>query len=209
MLLGERIIALREDRGIKQNELAAALQIDVSVLNRIEKGKRPLRDAEVLSLADYFKITVDELFGRSNNSIAEFKSSDEGIFHDAESTIHMGAALVPVFSEINEIIWKGIKSQENATLFALRVKSLGKKTQKQDEDIVIIRKQAKVSSGEAALLLKGQENAIIRRLTLCPEGWILTAFNKENVKPEFCSNNDIRDLPVIILGKVIELRNKF
>lgn len=64
MTPGKKIIELRELRDMNQTELAQKLEINRSVLNRIEQGTRPIRDDELKKFADYFGITTDELLGR-------------------------------------------------------------------------------------------------------------------------------------------------
>lgn len=61
--IGQRIYDLRIERDIQQGELAKAIHIHQSVLNRIEKGTRPARDSEIYALASFFKVSADNLLG--------------------------------------------------------------------------------------------------------------------------------------------------
>ena len=61
--VGQRVRELREDNDVLQGELAAALHIHQSVLNRIEKGTRPLREEELLGIARFFHVTTDYILG--------------------------------------------------------------------------------------------------------------------------------------------------
>lgn len=61
--IGRRIYDLRIERDIQQGELANAVHIHQSVLNRIEKGSRPARDAEIRDIALYFGVSADTLLG--------------------------------------------------------------------------------------------------------------------------------------------------
>ncbi len=58
---GERIVALREERGLSQSDLARELDLTSSVLCRIEKGERALGAGEVAQVADFFGVSVDSL----------------------------------------------------------------------------------------------------------------------------------------------------
>ena len=64
MTPGKKIIELREAQDLNQTELAQKLEINRSVLNRIEQGTRPIRDDELKKIADYFRVTADEILGR-------------------------------------------------------------------------------------------------------------------------------------------------
>lgn len=61
--IGQKIADLRIDHDIQQGELAAAIGVHQSVLNRIEKGHRPLREDKLLSIAQYLNVTTDYLLG--------------------------------------------------------------------------------------------------------------------------------------------------
>ena len=64
MSVSNRIVELRERRGLTQKELAESLKMNRSVLNRIENGTRPVRDDELKIFADYFNVSADYLLGR-------------------------------------------------------------------------------------------------------------------------------------------------
>ena len=68
MLTGERIRKTREDMDILQQELADAIKINVSVLSRIEKGTRQIRDDELVKIADKLHVTTDYLLGRTDDA---------------------------------------------------------------------------------------------------------------------------------------------
>lgn len=68
MLTGERIRNTREDMDILQQELADAIKINVSVLSRIEKGTRQIRDDELVKIADKLHVTTDYLLGRTDDA---------------------------------------------------------------------------------------------------------------------------------------------
>jgi len=68
-IIGRRLKELRTQKNLSQKELAAQLQLkglqwsDLTVL-RTEQGTRFVADYEVAMIADYFKITTDELLER-------------------------------------------------------------------------------------------------------------------------------------------------
>jgi len=64
MIVPANIIRLRENLGLNQKELAKALNMNRSVLNRIENGARPVRDDELTVFADYFNVSADYLLER-------------------------------------------------------------------------------------------------------------------------------------------------
>jgi transcriptional regulator with XRE-family HTH domain len=59
--IGGRILALRNDRGVQQQELAAALDISTSALRNIEHGDTLPRLSTLEVLSDYFNVSIDYL----------------------------------------------------------------------------------------------------------------------------------------------------
>lgn len=57
---------LREERGIRQDELGRALFLTSSAVSAIENGKRVLSDDIILRLCAYFGVTADYVLGRSS-----------------------------------------------------------------------------------------------------------------------------------------------
>lgn len=63
---GDRIRKQRERLGLTQLELATKVDINNSVLSRIEAGKRPVEDNELIRFADFFEVDADYLLGRTD-----------------------------------------------------------------------------------------------------------------------------------------------
>ena len=61
-----RLRDLREDRDLTQKEVAAVLGIDQRVYSNYETGKRELPSRLAVALADYYNVSTDYLFGRTN-----------------------------------------------------------------------------------------------------------------------------------------------
>ncbi|WP_274852951.1 helix-turn-helix domain-containing protein [Pediococcus pentosaceus] len=65
--IGRRIAELRESKNISQTELASRININRSVLNRIELGTRPARDLELKGIANVLDVSTDYLVGITDN----------------------------------------------------------------------------------------------------------------------------------------------
>lgn len=61
-----RIRNLREDRDIKQKEVAAYLMCDQSLYSKYEREERPLPLELACKLADFYNVSVDYLTCRTN-----------------------------------------------------------------------------------------------------------------------------------------------
>lgn len=66
MTIGKNIAELRKAKGVKQDELARFVSVTAQAVSKWENGGVP--DTELLpKIADYFNVSIDELFGRQNN----------------------------------------------------------------------------------------------------------------------------------------------
>ena len=60
-----RIRDLREDRDLKQSEIAQYLLCDQSLYSKYERGERPLPLELACRLADFYNVSLDYLTGRT------------------------------------------------------------------------------------------------------------------------------------------------
>ena len=61
-----RIRDLREDRDLKQEDLAKVLSCTQACYSNHENGKREIPPAMLEKLADFYEVSVDYLLGRTN-----------------------------------------------------------------------------------------------------------------------------------------------
>lgn len=66
MDIGKIIQSLREKKDMTQKELADRINISYSVMNRIESGKRAVRDEEIIKIAEALGTNANYLLGNSD-----------------------------------------------------------------------------------------------------------------------------------------------
>ena len=64
-----RLRDLREDKDLKQKEIAAILGIDQRVYSNYETGKREIPVRFVVALSDFYKTSTDYILGKTDNPI--------------------------------------------------------------------------------------------------------------------------------------------
>lgn len=64
-MYGERLRDLREDKDLKQKDLAALLQISQATYSNYELGRSDVPIPVLYKLADYYNVSVDYLVGRT------------------------------------------------------------------------------------------------------------------------------------------------
>ncbi len=92
--------------------------------------------------------------------------------------------------------------------FGLIVKGDSMEPRFTEGDTVIVRKQPSADSGNIIVAMIGESDATIKKVIIDEKGMILQPLNPA-YKPKYFSKEDIRTLPVTVLGKVVELRAKF
>ena len=70
MIFGKKIKELREEHGLLQRHLCAALEIDTPMYSKIERGERKAKRSQIPIMAKLFEVdekkTADYLVGRQD-----------------------------------------------------------------------------------------------------------------------------------------------
>lgn len=177
-------------------------------MNRIEKGIRPIRDDELIAISKCLGVSIDYLLGNAPAKAVQQKPTGRGVRIPVLGRVVAGIPL----DAIEEIIdYEEIPKSMAATgeFFALQVKGDSMLPTLKDGDVVIVRKQSTVDSGDIAIVLVNGNDATVKEIKESPAGITLIGHNAAIYTPQFYSNEDIKNLPVQVLGKVIEMRRKF
>lgn len=144
-----RIKALRNKKGIKQIELAAAVNVSQAALSGYETGKYEADLETYKRIASYFGVSLGYLLGEDS---PDNKRED----YIRIPVLGRVAAGIPI-DAIEEIIdWEDISADMaagGAEYFGLQIKGDSMEPKISDGDIVIVRKQPDVESGEMAVHL--------------------------------------------------------
>ena len=69
MNLHKRFKDLREDKDLKQKDLAAYLAIDQSTYSDYENGRINVPIEQLIKIADYYDVSLDYIVGRTDNTL--------------------------------------------------------------------------------------------------------------------------------------------
>ena len=64
--LSERMLSLRKERKLKQEELTALIGIPIRTYRRYEIGEREPTVSALWKIADFYNVSVDYLIGRTD-----------------------------------------------------------------------------------------------------------------------------------------------
>lgn len=200
-MFGDNLKRLRLRAGITQAELAKAFEISQSTVGMWECGRNRPEFRTLLKLAEFFSVSVGELTGEP--AVVKPRGVQIPILGGIPAGESLEAAEnILDYEEIDAAL------AQTGEFFGLRVKGDSMEPKISDGDIVIVRKQDDAQTGDIVIVAVNGGEAALRRLKKSIGGIILYPSNPE-YDPMYFTNKQIAELPVRIIGKVVELRAKF
>lgn len=195
------IRTLRKEKGLSQEELAKLIPVNQTAISQWERGITYPSSNAIKRLCQIFEQPAN-------------------IFLEIEETNKQSGIKIPVFSHvaagvpisaIEDIVdYEEITEELAASgeYFGIIVKGDSMEPKFSTGDVVIVRSQPTAETGDIAIVMIENENATCKKIKMTPEGIMLISLNP-SYEPMFYSNKEIEQLPVKIIGRVIELRAKF
>lgn len=199
---------LRLDKNISQQKLANILGVSRSTIAMWEIGGSQPDNTSLSQLADYFGVSVDYLLGRNNyeDNYPRQPEPTNGVWIPVLGKVQAGIPIEAVEEIIDyEEISKSMAEQGD--YFALQIKGDSMEPQLYENDVAIVKQQNDCDSNDIAVVLVNGDVATVKRIKKRPEGLMLIP-NNPTYEPMFYNNEQIANLPVTIIGKVVEIRRK-
>lgn len=205
-----RLRELRTSKELTQQRLAQFLNTSKSSVNMYERGEREPGLEMLENIADFFNVDLDYLLGKTDIkrrvSISKKSSTSHQIKIPVLGVVRAGQPIDAVeyiidYEEIPESLAR------TGDFFALQIKGDSMSPRIKSGDIVIVRKQEDVESGDVAIVLINGDEATIKKVKKFDGGITLIPSNPEYDVLTF-SNAQVSSLPVQIIGKAIEVRGK-
>jgi len=217
-MFAKKLRELREREKLKQEELAKILSVSPSTIGMYEQGRRQPDHEKLKQIADYFKVPIDYLLGRTDNPTLYSNSVPQGTgkskqpgHYDLEGSKNLPLVEVkkiPIYSLTpknreeffapdNIIGWEPVPADTLAN-FAVRIEDdsmSGSRINKGDR--VIIREQNTFSDGQAVLAVIPDGSFVIRKAKKTNDGIILYPENK-NYQPEHFSEDEIEIIGIVV-----------
>lgn len=100
-------------------------------------------------------------------------------------------------------------SKDGYEYFGLRIVGKSMEPTIMDGDIVIVRRQDYIENGQIGIILIDGECATAKEVKESPEGITLIGHNAAVYTPHFYSAREVQDLPVQVIGRVVQLVRRF
>ena len=225
MTFMERIDALCRERNISLRKMERDAGIGQGATTKWRQGAYLPANQSLRRLAEYFDVSIDYLVGddaATTSGVLSAPASRDTVDYDSGivETPKQSMVRIPVLGRIAAGTPTGaveevldyeeipIRMAKRAEHFALKVKGDSMYPRILAGDILIVRKQDTVESGDVAIVMVGSEDATVKRVLFHDAGITLQPFNSK-YDPVVYSKKQVKDLPIRILGKVVENRQKY
>lgn len=194
-----KIKLLREELNISQEELANKLGLSKGIISLYENGKRKPSFDILNKLSKIFNCSIDYIIGNWNEA--------EPTLINVYSSVHAGilSEMIENIVDTEEISEKMARSDK--TYFGLKVKGDSMFPTYQEGDTLIVEKNTSCESGNDCIVAINGNEAFLKRVYINSTGITLQALNPK-YEPLTYTNDEVKELPVTIIGIVRELRRK-
>lgn len=194
------ILRIMKEKGITQKELCCAIGIGAPKFTDWKNGRVHSYNKYIPAIAGYLNVSPDVLLGASN-------IQGTGVKIPVLGKVQAG---IPVEAIEDIVDYEEIPSKmaEGGTYFGLTVKGDSMEPKFSEGDVVIVRSQPDIESGDIAIVMVNGADATIKKVIKQENGILLKPSNNK-YEPFFYDNKSISEKRVVIIGKVVELRAKF
>ena len=198
--IGNRIKLRRKELGLTLQQLGDKIGVEASTVRKWENNIiQNIKTDKISKIASALGVTINYIINDSRSD-----QSNKAIKIPILGTVIAG---IPI-SAIEEIIgWEEIspKLASQGEYFALVIKG---DSMSPTMDVVIVRKQQDVNSGDIAIVCVNGDEATCKKIIKHKDGISLVSLNLK-YEPMYYDKDDIINKPIHIIGKVIELRRRF
>ena len=187
------------------------IKFSKSHLSQYVNGKSNPDNEKIFLLSKVFGVTEAWLLGYNVPRYERIENTGpqtpQGLKIPVLGTV---AAGIPI-SAVEEILdyeevpqsWKN-----QGEFFGLRIKGDSMKPDINHGDTVIVRKQSTANNGDVVITLVNGDDVTCKKFEKLDNGIILISNNSE-YSPMYVSNEEVVTKPVVVIGRVVELRRKF
>lgn len=212
--VGKLIYDRRTELGITQKEVADFVGVSEATVSRWESGHIDnMRRDRIAALSKILRMSPLAIMGIDDDLSTRLPNMVPIDAHTFRVPI-VGrvAAGRPIVVDEEIIGYEYIDnkySKDGHEYFGLRIVGKSMEPTIMDGDIVIVRRQNYVENGEIAIVLIDGEEATAKEVKEGADGITLIGHNAAVYTPHFYSAQEVKNLPVQIIGRVVQSIRKF
>jgi len=205
-----RLKDLRVSDKTSQAELGKLVNVTAATISKYENGTRKIPVNILMKLASHFGVTTDYLLGQSDvyTHDKSMPQKSDYIKIPLLGVVPGGEPIPAVEDWLGEVEYVRREMYDGSPLYALRIIGRSMSPRILDGDIVIVRSQNDVESGEIAIVLVDGEDATCKKVKKTDTGITLIGYNTDVYEPHFYNFREMDSTPVRIVGRVMEIRRK-
>ena len=213
--VGKLIYDRRTELGITQKEVADFVGVSEATVSRWESGHIDnMRRDRIAALSKILRLSPLAIMGIDDTDLStrlpDMVPIDARTFR--VPIVGRVAAGRPIVADEEIIGYEYIDnkySKDGHEYFGLRIVGKSMEPTIMDGDIVIVRRQKYVENGEIAIVLIDGEEATAKEVKESADGITLIGHNAAVYTPHFYSAQEVKTLPVQIIGRVVQSIRKF
>lgn len=195
---------LLKERDLKPSDVAKGTGITTGAISHWKLRKYVPKADKRQKLAEFFDVPVEYFDGKVDLVASLPESSVVKI--KVLGTVPAGMPIEAVEDIIGEETIS-MKDAQTGGYFGLRIKGDSMEPRMFSGDVVIVRQQEDVESGQMAIIIVNGDEATCKKVEKHDNGIMLVPLNKK-YEEKFYTNEDIEKLPVRIIGRVMEVRGR-
>lgn len=213
---------LRKIRKLTQQELADKLFLDQTTVSKWEVGKAIPDPNTLLKLSDFYKVSVDYLLGKTDLPIELSKLHWNDNIKPIDLYKEFDFSRIPVLGTIaagnpreaiesglyDECVYVDTREYGNDIIFGLEISGDSMEPRICEGDIAVIRSCDWVSSGDIAAVRVNGEDTTLKEVKFEQNGMWLIGINP-NFKPIYYTAKECEELPVTVIGKLIQVIQRY
>lgn len=195
-----------EQSGKTQADIIKDLGVTSGTTSSWCSGKKLPRMDKVQRLADYFGVTTGDLLEERSYIERNENRGGRGVKIPVLGLVQAG---LPVEAVEDILDWEEITPELAATgeYCAFQIRGNSMEPRMVEGDVIIVRKQDIVDTNDIAVVMVNGDEATVKRVKITSEGITLIPLNPA-YPVMFFTPAEVSELPVRILGRVVELRGK-
>lgn len=213
--VGKLIYDRRTELGITQKEVADFVGVSEATVSRWESGHIDnMRRDRIAALSKILRLSPLAIMGIDDTDLSarlpDMVPIDARTFR--VPIVGRVAAGRPIVADEEIVGYEYIDnkySKDGHEYFGLRIVGKSMEPTIMDGDIVIVRRQNYVENGEIAIVLIDGEEATAKEVKESADGITLIGHNTAVYTPHFYSAQEVKNLPVQIIGRVVQSIRKF
>lgn len=207
-MFGKRLKSTRKEQGYTLDSLANEYNkrfdagLNKGTLSKYENDKQEPMISVVDNLATLLNVGTDYLLGKTDNP-----NKEKCIRIPVLGSIPSGISIENIKDIVNYEELDYVTASKGE-YFAFKIKGNSMEPRICEGDIVIAKQQSDCQSGDIVIVTINGNDAIVKRLIKYNEGISLIS-NNPIFEPMYFNKNEINTIPIKIIGKVVENRQRY